>query len=312
MKSRLLVAFAVVAAAALAAAAQQPGPERRVFAVSVVDAYGRPVEGLTAANFRGKHRGKSVKILSAELDSSPRDIGVVVDLAPSLEDRGGLPLAWAAARDAILALTPTHRMALFTIEEGVNRLVDFTDDRHALLEALDQARARPVERTPTLLVSAVEGIAKQFPRDSWGGVLFLISDAASHARGFSPREAEEALARAGVRVFAVWVNELELRWLDAGRGTAPRQSHELAENLCRRLAAVSGGLSIQLRPKQVTVEQVPGSLGSLYRPLASTYRVEVEFPKGIEKGGDWELEIVDERGQRRQDVVVAYPRLLVP
>ena len=307
----LFSALVLVALAALAQA-PSPAPERRVLAVSVVDAYGKPVEGLTAANFRGKHRGKPAKILSAELDSHSRDIALVVDLAPSLEDRGGLPLAWAAAQDAILTLTPSHRVALFTVGRGVKREVDFTHDRQVLLEGLEQAKARPVERTPTLLVSAVQYVAQQFAPGGWGGVLYLISDVESNLPGFSPREAEEALARAGVRVFAVWVNELQLRWLDPQRGTRPLRSLDQAGNLCRRLARVSGGVSIQLPPKQVKPEQVAGSVGSLYRPILTAYRLEVEFPEAIRKTSDWELEVVDDHGHMRKDVVLAYPRLLVP
>src|SRR3989338_8013843 len=264
MKSRLLTVFSVLLLTALATVGQAPAPapERRVVAVSVLDAYGKPVEGLTAANFRGKYRCKAVKVLSAGLDSNPRDVAVVIDLAPSLEDGGGLPLACAAAEDAVTTLTPSHRVALFTLERGLKRHVDFTHDRQALLEALEQAKAQPAERVGTLLVYAVQEVAEVFPANSWGGVLYLISDVQGNVAGVSPREAEEALAREGVRVFAVWVNELPLRWLDPQRGTRPLVSFAQADNLCRRLARVSGGLSIQLPPKQIKPEQVPGSLGS--------------------------------------------------
>src|SRR3970040_1446644 len=99
MKSRLGAILVALLLAGHAALAQNPGPrpaprgrERRVVPGSVVYAHGSRVEGLTPANFRGKQRGKPVKILSAELDSSPRDIAVVIDLAPRLEEGGGLPL----------------------------------------------------------------------------------------------------------------------------------------------------------------------------------------------------------------------------
>ncbi|MFQ5694985.1 MAG: hypothetical protein ACE5HB_03260 [Terriglobia bacterium] len=36
------------------------------------------------------------------------------------------------------------------------------------------------------------------------------------------------------------------------------------------------------------------------------------MPRAVDKKREWRLEVVDERGKKRKDVKLAYPRLLFP
>jgi hypothetical protein len=46
--------------------------------------------------------------------------------------------------------------------------------------------------------------------------------------------------------------------------------------------------------------------------LRSLYRVEAEFPRPVERPGDWRLEAVDPKGQKLDQVLVIYPRRVIP
>src|SRR2546422_193408 len=71
-------------------AGEQPC-SHRIILVSVTDDKGRFAEGLTAASFVGKCRGKPVRILGASRDVSSRRIVILLDTSGSMtEPRGNL------------------------------------------------------------------------------------------------------------------------------------------------------------------------------------------------------------------------------
>jgi hypothetical protein len=87
-------------------------PERRTIAVSALDKDGKTVTGLTAADFRGDFRGQPVKILSAELDTNPRRIALVVDMSASLRESKPWTCLWSAADDFVTTLGGRNPIAV--------------------------------------------------------------------------------------------------------------------------------------------------------------------------------------------------------
>lgn len=88
MKARKkLVALLILFLLSISTTAQ--AQERRVIPVSVVGKDGKIVEGLTAANFRGKFRGKEVTIISANLPPKPLRIAILLDTSKSMKEGMG-------------------------------------------------------------------------------------------------------------------------------------------------------------------------------------------------------------------------------
>lgn len=46
--------------------------------------------------------------------------------------------------------------------------------------------------------------------------------------------------------------------------------------------------------------------------ITDVYRLEVALPRTVDRYRSWTLEVVDATGQKRKDVQVVYPRLMVP
>jgi VWFA-related protein len=114
--------------------------------VSVLDASGRPIIGLTKENFVARigieatgQPGPTTPIsqVTAAVNSN---IGVAVVLAVDVSgSMEGDPLvqARAAARTFVEGLAPTDSTALVTFGDGVTPVIDFTTDRGAIFAGLD-------------------------------------------------------------------------------------------------------------------------------------------------------------------------------
>jgi len=302
MKSRLLGALVGALLLAAAAAPQAPasGPERRVFAVSVVDAYGNPVPGLTAANFLGEYRGQPVRILSAAEDLHPRRIVVLVDTSSSMQRGKAWSLAWTAAKDVVMALAPDNELVLMTVAEKVYGHAVFSRHSPAELSELvaqAEATAKTSGRANTALFDGMIKALHGFPPSGFADVLWVISDMADRSSLADGRDVELELARSHVRAYVTWLQSEE-EWRRLRQGNLVR----------KRLAGASGGLSFDLKGDKP--ERNTALVGSLCDSIRRVYRVEVEFPRSIDKAREWELEVVGADGKKLKDVVVAYPRLL--
>ena len=304
MKSRLLALFSALLFAVLATVGQTPAPapERRVLAVSVLDKDGQPVRGLTAANFRGEYRGQPVKILSAGEDSSPRRVVVLVDTSGSMQKGAAWSLAWAAAKDVIVALAPDNELVLMTVAEKVHGhavLSRRSPAEVSQLFAQAEALAKASGWANTALFDGMIEALHTFPASGFGDALWVVTDMADRSSSADGRDVELELARSSVRAYVTWLQSGE-GWRRLRQGNFIR----------KRLAGASGGLSFEV--KHAKPERNVALVGSLCESIRRVYRVEVAFPRAVDKAREWELEVVGADGKKLKDVVLAYPRLLVP
>ncbi|MDA2912884.1 hypothetical protein MYX77_02795 [Acidobacteriia bacterium AH_259_A11_L15] len=294
---------------ASAAWTQTPVPERRVFAVSVFDSSGKPLEGLRAADFRGEYRGQQVKILSVEPNAEPRRIALLLDTSRSMEP--GWFVAGAVAEDLVRSLSPDHEIAFYVLrptnrsqpKENLNIHKDFTRDFRNLLLVLHEVTSdEPGD--PTAVYDGIIALAHRMAPARLGDAIYLISDGVDVRSRSSARDLEIALASLGLRVFSVKVPGHPVHH-------PPGASMRFGRAL-RRLAKATGGMAVKAHSSLGETMEVTEEFRMLYDAITHVYRLEVELPRRVDKPRKWELKVVDANGKELKDVQVLYPRLLLP
>ena len=178
-------------------------PEVRAV-VTVLDAGGRPLSGLTAEDFQASVNGEGVPVADVRAAVNS-DIGVAVtitvDVSGSMQ---GAPIeqARAAAKAFVESLAPIDSAAILTFSDAVTTLQDFTSDRTPLLAAIDGLKA--VGNT-ALYQAASVAAGQAASSTSQRKAIILLSDGVDYG-GKSAVSRGDSIAQAnqlGVPVFAV-------------------------------------------------------------------------------------------------------------
>lgn len=290
--------------------------------VNVLDRNGNPLQGLGAGHFRGRFRGKPVRILSATREVGPGRIVVVLDTSGSMVGSGAVSgkweLGWQVARDIILRTPPKNSVALLTFADGVDRQVNFAGSPNpALLEELAAIKAGrkafPKGRRRTALYDAVlAGLAMLQPPQA-GDVVYVITDGWDNASRARIKQIEGALLSSGVRLFASLL--INSRVLLAGWAEPLENFVELVKTTGgNRLDVFSTPIgpvsTFNLEEKERAVLQL--NLEQLYREMTEYYRLEVEPQRTVDKPRQWKLELAEISGLNKKDFTIVSQRKLVP
>ncbi len=288
--------------------------------VSVLDRQGKPVAGLTAADFRGEFRGQPVQILSAVFDTSAPRIVVLLDISSSMtRQEAKWRLVRTVAESIVSGASPDVSLALVTFSEQIEGKAGFEQDRQVLAERLgkfEPGRQRPGGSRRTALWDVIgEGLV-QLDHSSPGDVVYVISDGGDNMSRGTPKQLERAFLSAGVRLFAfIFFNP---------RSPAGSQSMRL-----QKLVERTGGTYAQLLPppdaSPLSSSKPPSYTASKkylakaalaarkhFSQIAGFYRLEVELPQQEDKWRGWKLEVMDEQGKKKKMLKVNYPRRLMP
>ena len=296
------ICFVVEVASALA---QAPAfSETRVAPVSVVDRDGKPVLGLTAANFKGEFRGQPVRIEDVTLQGGQRHIAVLLDVSISIKKNPtAWELAWAAAQDLMLTLQPPHLFSMVTVsDKAIYRTAisaGVEQDISAALRGLE-AEAQTQGGTSSLF-DAMLGVSELKLSGRPPDLLYVISDGIDNTSRNGVETVEAKLAASGVRPFFLLLPPVDEPYLA-----------RLARKRVRRIAEACGGRVIDFSRGEYNKTDPFASTRPLYDSMIRPYAITVALPVQVDRPREWKLEVVDERGKKLKNVELAYPHLLVP
>jgi VWFA-related protein len=194
----------LVTALTAVAAAQQPVFRTRVEGVRVdvmVTRGGRPLAGLTAADFELRDSGVVQEVQAVSLEDIPLNLLLALDTSASV--RGGpLELLKEAARSAVGALGDGDRAGLLTFSQALAAQTPWTADMNELAEAIRRMEASG----STGVHDAAFAALAQREKIDGRMLIILCSDSFDTASWLSPRDVIEAARRSDVVFYTVKVD----------------------------------------------------------------------------------------------------------
>jgi VWFA-related protein len=187
---------------AVAAASQADQTFRSTVDAVRVDALvmrgGRPVSGLTAADFELRDNGVVQDVAAVSVDDVPLTLMLVLDVSQSVQ---GEPLAQlrAAIEASASALSAADRLALFTFSHHVAAAAQATRD----FADLRSAALRVEASGATALYDATLAALMMRHRIEGRAVMLVFSDGVDTASWIDPRASLAAAQRSDVTVYGV-------------------------------------------------------------------------------------------------------------
>ncbi len=183
--------------------AQQPTFAARVESVRVdveVTRNGRPVEGLTAADFEISDNGVRQAVELVSPGSVPLSVVLALDMSDSLLPQQHAALQAACARIAAL-MQPGDRVALLTFTHRVRLRMPFGTPFPALASSLLQ----PDDSSETSLVDAVHAATLLTMGESGRPLVIVFSDGLDTASFLTADVAINTALRSGASVYLVTI-----------------------------------------------------------------------------------------------------------
>ena len=241
------------------------GPTTRTLYVTVVDDQGHAVPGLTPADFAVIEGGQSREITSVAPASEKVRLALMVEqiLVGNNYVRTGLA-------EFVARMCPSAEIALFTVSQRAEKLVDYTSDPNVLIDGI---RNLPVGQTRQsgAVPDAVYEVAKQFEkaRPARPAIVLAVIE-----QGQSTDNPESVLGQIAKSKAQVWAVSLSISGaadkllLHQTAGRRQRAGH------WRRVGAVGG-----------TPHPASGATGFPGRPAAGGRRLGGPVPDHLHPAG---------------------------
>ncbi len=271
--------------------AQEPSYrfERRVDAVAVdiaVTDDGRPVDGLTEADFEIRDNGVLQTIDLVQVETAPVDAILVLDnsmsvAGPKLEELR------AAVRSFVAGLGDADRVALVTFSGYVRLWQTLTVERAALLDALDGIVARGL----TALKDGLYGGLSLAGPPAERPIVVLFSDGLDNASWTSESELLEVVRESNAVVYAVRSSlSLSEAWDRSSQIRGPTRIYR--DKLLRAVTDESGGRFFEIDDGLGMASE----FGRVVEEIRSRYLL-TYYPTGVADDGWHDLDVKLKNGK---------------
>lgn len=283
---------------------------------AVANANGVVPTDLTQENFRVVYKGHATKPLRVAYNSGPRRVVVLLDVSGSVSNPSQSG-TWEVARDAawelVSALPEGSRTSLMTFSEKVEIRAPLSPDRKPILDWLVSDLADHPERLHgrgTALYAAIQFAVAQLQPAEPGDAVYVITDAGENASRVRESKIEDTLRSSGVRLFALMIPTEDRTIVEARVGSAElwqlsKNSGGFAEMLSLRGLALVFGNSVPY--DDFMKEQIRIRSQRLSREIAAFYCLTLRLPENPQRPQRLDVRIVDDRGSKREDLLLAYP-----
>jgi len=276
--------------------------------VNVRDKSGKLIVGLPPTSFRITLQGQPAKVVSSKVEIALPRVVLVLDASGSMTFlKGKWQDARLATEDIIKCPVPM-RLALVVFAEGVFEVMDFGHTSGQILARIEQLsdseKVTPKGKGRTSLRDAILRATDLLGTPLPGDTIYAVTDGGDNASRASTKDLKRTLIARGTRFFAFIFENTPHESEDETLGAI--ETGEIA----RDTGGSDVSFSIGLYNKASA--PLPSALPQLYDQIAYFYQLEVALPFTTGKGLRWNIDVLDDHGQRRKDVTVYYPRDAAP
>ncbi|HZI17965.1 MAG TPA: VWA domain-containing protein [Pyrinomonadaceae bacterium] len=238
--------------------------------VRVVDRNNRPISGIRQEEFRVFENGQPQTVQFVTTEEVPVSYGLVVDNSGSL--RSQIQKVIDAGKTIVESNQPGDEtfVVRFVSSEEIKVLQDFTSDKQAVFDALDDMY---IEGGQTAVMDAVYLSAEHATQYKKGDplddkrrrALILVTDGEDRASFYKQDQLFEALKENDVQIYVIgFVNELEKE-----RGFISKSRRQKAVDLLDRLAKETGGRAFY----PTSLSELPDIAREITKDLRTQYVV---------------------------------------
>jgi|KBSSwiS6_1023812.scaffolds.fasta_scaffold02662_3 Mg-chelatase subunit ChlD len=307
--------FVAVGASALIAAQEVPKPATLPILANVLDLRGNAIRDLSKSNFKISFDKKPITVLDARYTQGPRRIVVLLDMSGSMQGDAD-STKWKIAKEAVedlLQQTPADvPIAFLTFAEQVHDVFGFSSSRTSIHKWLAQGptQSKNLKGYTALRDAIMTGLAILRPFRQ-GDSLYVITDGDDTKSEESNSHTKATLLNSGVRSFA-------FLFAEPFSNIDEEESYAFLTDLCRDSGGFVFALStsnevlnfsmmngLHYRYDDSVRERIRSYTQGLNMQVNGFYVVEIATPIKSTHG-KIKLEIVDDAGRKRKDVVFSF------
>ena len=260
------VSSLVLLLASTASEVSSQGTHKSIF-VSVLDADGKPVTGLTAADFAIREDNADRQIVNVQPASQPLYVAMLVDTTTGAEPFvSDIREGFTGFATQVLTKSPTSQLALWEFGQAAVRVQDFTSDLPKLTDRI--ARIFPKLNASSVLLEALNDASDQLAKkpSPRRAIVVLNLEPSEEQSSEQPQKINESLMRSHAQLWAVSLQ----------KGNLKNASRDVVLNTLVRNA---GGT----REYIVVESAAPSHLARVADALTSQYEITYERPSGNAK-----------------------------
>jgi Ca-activated chloride channel homolog len=242
--------------------------------VTVMDASGKYVRGLTERDFAVFENGVQQSLSFFASEPVPVDVALVLDVSGSMA--ADMPRVREAAKGLVNSLRPCDRAAVVAVRTFVGIPQQFTTDHERVTAAIDVLGSSGSSAVYDGLYIALKEFARERREhaEARRQVLVLLSDGLDNASHVSADEMADAARRAGVGIYIVALTSPAAQAL----GSAWNVAQDRATYTMRALAQDSGG--------RIFFPTAPTELAAVYGAIAREFASQYDLGYVPARPGD--------------------------
>jgi hypothetical protein len=200
--------------------------------VTVTGADGRPVKGLSAADFAVQENGTAKTVTSAESATAPLAVELLTDRLGGSYSPDQMRAALSGIADTILGVIPESRIGLLTFDGASNQQVPLTSSQSELDSAIKKLFSN---NSPAVLLEGIADASRVLATvpEERRAIVAVVAEYRADLSSVQPRNTAEALRTSKA---ALWMLEAH-----SGAGSAPNANRDVMSTMATR---DSGGTSM--------------------------------------------------------------------